>query len=326
MHLRKLFSPIFAYHLNLKCCHVKGLGNPRGLPLFPSCPIRIFNFMLPLPYPNKVLNMFGFPEWIEFRELVRRMALNRNWKWSTICKVMALISGALLNLPLYSNQSKGIDISKDPSWRAATRAAHKFENREPTNPPAPVTYEQMKKAHAALERECPIAALYLMMMWCCAARAGDIATLLKKDVRVEQTTESDSLTDLTMTIRYGKGAHFRGPYPVATILPRKDASVLQQVLNDRLRKQRLFPDAKALRDRVLQALRNENVLSSLPSVRKGSARHMAAQGVPEEQIMRLTGHTRLETLQRYLGYGHQLTREAELARDSVAQALREPSS
>ncbi|ORC90013.1 TATE DNA Transposon [Trypanosoma theileri] len=48
-------------------------------------------------------------------ELVRRAAVARGWKWTTICKALALIKGALLNLPLYTNQRESIDISRNPS-------------------------------------------------------------------------------------------------------------------------------------------------------------------------------------------------------------------
>jgi len=54
-------------------------------------------------------------------------------------------------------------------------------------------------------------------------------------------------------------------------------------------------------------------MAALPSIRKGAIRHLAKQGVPEETIMRLTGHTRLETLHTYLGYGHPTTQEAAAA-------------
>ncbi|KAH9597471.1 hypothetical protein LSM04_008599 [Trypanosoma melophagium] len=48
-------------------------------------------------------------------ELVRRAAVARGWKWTTISKALALIKGALLNLPLYSNQRESIDVSRNPS-------------------------------------------------------------------------------------------------------------------------------------------------------------------------------------------------------------------
>ncbi|ORC91165.1 TATE DNA Transposon [Trypanosoma theileri] len=259
-------------------------------------------------------------------ELVRRAAVARGWKWTTICKALALIKGALLNLPLYTNQRESIDIGRNPSWRAATQAAHRFERRAPTNPPAPVTYAEMQKAHKALARECPQAALFLMMMWCSAARAGDIGSLHAEDVRVERVTEGKNMARLTMTMRYGKGARFRGPYPVGAMLPREDASVLQHLLSQRLPHQRLFQDVTAIRNKVRQALRSENPLSALPSIRKGATRHLAAHGVSEEHLMRMTGHTRIDTLRRYLGYGLQMTREAEHAQDSAARALLERSS
>ncbi|ORC90012.1 TATE DNA Transposon [Trypanosoma theileri] len=185
----------------------------------------------------------------------------------------------------------------------------------------------MKKAHRVLARECPHAALFLMMMWCSAARAGDIGSLHAADVRVEPVTGgAKNMARLTMTMRYGKGARFRGTYPVGAVIPREDASFLRHLLCQRLPHQRLFQDVTELRNRVRQALRSENPLSALPSVRKGATRHLAAQGMSEEHLMRMTGHTGIDTLRRYLGYGLQMTREAEHAQDNAARALLERSS
>lgn len=136
-----------------------------------------------------------------------------------------------------------------------------------------------------------------------------------------QAAARASLVDITVTMYENKGARFRGPYPVASQVGREDASVLQQLLQQRRPDQRLFAHADRCGTRIRAALRDVNPQAALPSVRKGAARHMAASGVPEEQIMRLTGHTKADTLRRYLGYGLQLTKEAETARANAARAL-----
>ncbi|KAH9586250.1 hypothetical protein LSM04_002631 [Trypanosoma melophagium] len=149
------------------------------------------------------------------------------------------------------------------------------------------------------------------MIWCSAARAGDIGSLHAEDVRIGPLTgertnsNSNNMARLTMTMRRASPAT---PF------------------SQRMPNQRLLQDDAELRNRVRQALRNENPPSALPSIRKGATRHLAAQGVSEEEPMHLTGHTRADTLQRYLDYGLQLTREAETAQDNAARALLERNS
>lgn len=72
---------------------------------------------------------------------------------------------------------------------------------------------------------------------------------------------------------------------------------------------------------VREAIQNLNSMAALPSVRKGEAQHLAKNRVPADQITRLTDHDRMGALRPHLGYGHQLTAAAELARANAANAL-----
>lgn len=254
-------------------------------------------------------------------QLVIRTARARKWQWSTISRTLATVKGALLNLPMYTTQCDGIDLSTSPEFRAAASAARRFEREAETHPPAPLHVDEMNAAYKELCRTHPTAALYLRLTWHCAARAGDTGSILTRDVHISELSETSPTALVSITIRYGKGAKFRGPYAVGTRLQRADAALLLKLVHSRRPTQRLFADVKALRDQVRVAIRKANPKAALPSIRKGSARHMAAHGVSESDLMRITGHTRPDTLRRYLGYGLQLTKEAAAARDSAAQAL-----
>ncbi|KAK7199136.1 Phage integrase family [Novymonas esmeraldas] len=162
-------------------------------------------------------------------------------------------------------------------------------------------------------------------MWACAARTGDIGHLLVRDVHLGEAIPPAAVR-LQLTIRRGKGARFRGPYPIPTVLPREEASILQGFLGQRAPNSHLFPEEAPLRTRVVAAIKAVNSSAALPSLRKGAARHLAAHGVPEESLMRVTGHTRVDTLRRYLGYGLQATAEDVAVQDVVNAALRVPSS
>lgn len=282
-------------------------------------------------------------------ELVRAHARARKWKWSTTCKAYSSISGALAQLPLYTNQTQPIRLMDYPEWRQAMAAAQRYEREMVTVPPEPITAEQVQQVHRTLDKANPQAGLFLEMMWTFSARAGDILTLQCRDVKIEgeryhhtqrgsgtSTAEAlaatmgstaapqqqEPMVAVTLTMRRGKGARFRGPYPVASVLTRKYASLLQQLLNARRGTgQRVFTREEDLRSLTLTHLRKANERAALPSVRKGSLRHLAANGIPETELMRLSGHTKVSTLRRYLGYGTQLTVEAERARANVGQVL-----
>ncbi|KAK7199243.1 Phage integrase family [Novymonas esmeraldas] len=257
-------------------------------------------------------------------ELVRRMACARQWKWSTIARHYATIQAALLQLPLYTNQTTPIDLAAEPEWRYATAGARRFERETIPDPPAPLTVAEYGQVHRRLS-DSPEAQVYAALMWACAARAGDIGHLMVRDIHFGSPIPPDSVR-LQLTIRRGKGARFRGPYPIPTVLTRQDASALQGLMGQRAAQGRLFPNEPPLRTRVAAAVKAVNSSAALPSFRKGAARHLAASGVPEEALMRVTGHTRVETLRRYLGYGLQATAEDVAVQDGVNAALNPPST
>ncbi|KAK7199015.1 Phage integrase family [Novymonas esmeraldas] len=264
------------------------------------------------------------------------MATARKWKWSTTAKALASVSGALAQLPLYTDQREPILLSKHVEWVKAMAAAQGFERESVPEPPSPVTQAQKDGAqHHLLQRRDPEASLFLEMMWAFAARAGDIRSLQCRDVRF--TTEEPLLPPTTtsqtgerhwpshygvvLTMRRGKGARFRGPYAVPSTLPLTHAVELARLLRERGRRQRVFARPTEISDLVRAALRQENATAALPSVRKGALRCMAERGVPEQELMIMSGHRRADTLARYLGFGLQLTREAAAAQASANDAL-----
>jgi integrase len=215
---------------------------------------------------------------------------------------------------LYTNQTNSIDLSEDPEWRAATKTANRLERETPSKPPPPLTYQQYLRVKKALQGS-PRALLFFNLLWAFAARAGDIGGMKCEDVTT-QGEMKDGLIAIAMTIRRGKGARFRGPYGVASAMLQEDAAQLTRQLNESTG--RLFPDAQDMKLQVRNAVKGVCAEASLPSVRKGAARHLAQMGVPEADIARLMGHTRLDTLRRYLGYSTNLTNDARKAQQGAA--------
>lgn len=243
----------------------------------------------------------------------------RGWRPATVDRELSSMAGALRDLPIYSLEREGIHLKNYPEWNAAKKTIVRMMRESPSDPAAPVTFVQVEEAKRSLQTSCPRAALFLGMMWALAARAGDIASLRKRDVTLETTSRPDGMFGITIAQRYGKGARFRGTYGMRSTLRREEAAELERLLHQRLAKDRLFEDHDDLRDRIRAALRRENRESALTSVRRGAVQHLAAQGVPTEELMKLTGHRRKETLDIYLGYGRHRTLEDAHAQDSAAQ-------
>ncbi len=250
-------------------------------------------------------------------ELVRRLASARRWRWSTISRALSNIRGALLALPMYSNEAEPIDVALSPEWRAAGQTSRRRNNETPPSPPPPVSKEEYLAARRTL-RTCPQQECFLLLMWTFAARAADIGGIQVEDLVMENTGR------IAATIRRGKGAKFRGPYPVAAILSLEDLALLRRHSASKRKDERLFIGLPEIRAAVAAALRSALSGAALPSVRKGAARHLVSSGVPETDVARLTGHTRLDTLRRYLGYAENLTTEARQAQEMTLPLARGP--
>lgn len=241
-------------------------------------------------------------------EYVRWIAVKRRWKWGTYAKNLTSIESALANLPMYTNQKKGISLKDYPEWRENLAGAQLKDKESEAEPPTPINIQSFQTIRRQLELSHPVEALFLTMMWMFAARPADISRLRVRDVTFSPS-DTPGLIPTQLTIREGKAVKFRGPYPIASILPEKYASLLQQLMNQKTRKQKIFEQAENIRTRVLAEVQRAIPTATLSSLRKGAAMHLASKGVPEEELMRLTGHTQLQTLRRYLQYGLQPTAE-----------------
>lgn len=152
----------------------------------------------------------------------------------------ASIKTALLQLPLYTNQTVAIDLAREPEWRQALSGARRFERETDREPPDRLSLEEYTQVHSSL-RDYPAAQALLVMMWACAGRAGDATQLMVKGVHFAEGIPPDSIR-MQLTVRRGKGARFRGPYTIPTVLSRSDAMLVQSILAERPVTGRMFPD------------------------------------------------------------------------------------
>lgn len=96
---------------------------------------------------------------------------------------------------------------------------------------------------------------------------------------------------MTITMRRGKGARFRGPYSVPSILNRLHASMLTKRLSAaNSMTNKLFPNSLEIRETIRSTLHTINPRLALPSVRKGAVQFLSDSGMQESLLMRMTGH------------------------------------
>eukprot|EP00796_Vickermania_ingenoplastis_P007808 gene7808-biopygen5237 len=258
-------------------------------------------------------------------EYMRCIAVKRKWKWSTYAKNLSAVEAALENLPLYTNQKQGIRLKDCPEWRENLSGAQLKERESEADPPAPLTIDQYEKARKELAKINPEAELYLTMLWMFAARPADITRLRVRSIAFSEPDANRNIPT-QITIREGKGAKFRGPYPVASVLLPQQATVLQHLMQDKLGSQLIFKNAAEVREQTLRVVHKVCPDATLQSLRKGAVLHLANKGVPEDQLMRITGHTQVNTLRKYLGYGRQLTAEGVAAQANAGLLHPEQSS
>eukprot|EP00796_Vickermania_ingenoplastis_P011276 gene11276-biopygen7754 len=163
------------------------------------------------------------------------------------------------------------------------------------------------------------------MLWMFAARPADITRLRVRSIAFSEPDANRNIPT-QITIREGKGAKFRGPYPVASVLLPQQATVLQHLMQDKLGSQLIFKNAAEVREQTLRVVHKVCPDATLQSLRKGAVLHLAHKGVPEDQLMRITGHTQVNTLRKYLGYGRQLTAEGVAAQANAGLLHPEQSS
>ncbi|CAD2222531.1 hypothetical protein, conserved [Angomonas deanei] len=278
--------------------------------------------------------------------MLQRDAVARNYAWTTFVRKMSMAQSALKNLPVYTTQLEGIDLGRSMVWRSAMTYARKMMQQSETNPPAGVTIHTFKVIYARLRHRSPMTATYLMLMWCSAARAVDIERMKVRDIFIytqeypthvesdRQLTGLESLqitslpqetlemVPITLLMKRGKGAHFRGTYHISTAIPRQDAAVLSELIATRTKSHLLFPDIAARRREALEVIHAVAPTACVASIRRSAIQFLAGQGIPQHLMMKISGHTREETYHRYLGDGRLRTREDAQLQELAAVSLR----
>lgn len=258
------------------------------------------------------------------QELIRRMAAARKWKISTIAKNAATLKAALRDLKFYTNVRKGIIL--DSTFDAFMNYLGKATHQVKPNPPNPITPGKMATICKGIKD--PKLRLMADLMWATAGRPNDVLTLTVEDLTAEEEIPSAGEVQVNVAMKRSKAALMAGkPYVVPTCLSKEAFNRWSAHVRLMKPTDRVFPLSERgwFINELRSAIKAVDPTAALPSIRKGAVQHLARQGVPEDQLMRITGHRSLDTLRAYLGFGLVATRD-EKSVQGAAKGLLLPES
>ena len=145
------------------------------------------------------------------------------------------------------------------------------------------------------------------MSWAFAARVGDMRQVEAKHLRLPPN--NNRLMPTTVTFKKGKGGAFWGAYTIHAVLPIDTWKDMAELVKIRRNAPSLWTTTD---QRKLSSMVNENGIT-LRSIRRGALLHNAHRGVSDSDLQYLSGHKRIDTLMRYLGWGVESSSAKEAA-------------
>ena len=237
--------------------------------------------------------------WREVADVVEKQRLACRWRWSTTRTVLGTIMGAVPRAPMYRVRCR-LPKDRGPAFKDYVRSVENGVMREVSslNQATPATPEVILK----IVRECfrlgrIELAVYLILMWSCAARPEDTLKLQPPNVEVQPNGRCRA--------RWveGKGVVMRRqPYTVHTVIPAEFVSRVRAYMFDKHHLPRLFSDV-SLKKQLMKLLKAIDPQFTLYSIRRGAAITLATSGTPVATIMLFTGHASAAMCLRYLSWG-----------------------
>jgi len=218
------------------------------------------------------------------------------WAPTTLFKYMCTAQGALRLLPVYRKGGKSISLNTDPQWLLAMRGARqKAVEHIPNQPKAASSADVAKALHAAKGDTKENVRAVLMLGWLTAGRLGCIRQLKSEDLVFDKQQKT-----LHITFRRGKGVRCRRTaYTVTTLIL---SGAWWYELTNYVSKRPTFLFPRTLPDKAITTALSAAGIEQR-SIRRGALQTMAAQNVPPEILMNFSGHSSINTLNRYLDFG-----------------------
>jgi hypothetical protein len=154
------------------------------------------------------------------------------------------------------------------------------------------------------------------MMWHWASRPKEMREARPCDIVIKEA-RPDGTSHVSITFHTGKIVPYCGPYTIHVVLPKDVTCALRAAVNHTPADAALFTTRdQSILAGVIGALQGHDddlPRLNLRSIRRGSVLHLAANGVRDVELQLLTGHKRMDTLLRYLGWGRESTTMREAA-------------
>lgn len=235
------------------------------------------------------------------------------WKATTWAKLLGSIAGACKRLTEYTGAPENLELKWDPLWADAVRQGDRNQKCHTREKVPPATFLDVDTtirrllSQGVAERS---RAAQLALMWSSAARPGCTLQLKKEDLILGDDSK------LFVLFRRGKAQNLgKPPLPVHTLLPQSWRPLLDEVMANTPAGSFLwpFPDI-AVRARAVTAL-SADLGATRPglkarSVRSGCLIHMLEKNVAETTLLQFSGHSSIQMLREYTGYGENATHRA----------------
>jgi hypothetical protein len=247
-------------------------------------------------------------------ELVRIRATTRKWAPPTALREMASIQGALASLPLYADTPCAVRLGASAIWRQAIARAQKDTRASLMRRPPGAMSAKQYAALSAPGAMPPGARLLVVLLWRSSARPTELRQLLWRDVEMQN---DNGKHNITLTFRKGKVVGYRGPYSLHCPLSAEEAALMRELMGQ--------PNVNVISS-VSESLCMKQMKTmglGAREARRGSLQAMA-EHLNAHQLMAFSGHTRVATLRRYLGWGRVSTAEERQGREAV-RPLRDDS-
>ena len=179
----------------------------------------------------------------------------------------------------------GTEVTLLADLRAAVSRAEAGRKRRQA---LPATAEDVR---AMWKHAVPDVALAAALMWAGAMRFGDLVSVGKADVTLCGGGEVEIELRRTKTNSYGGP-----PRVIAIVVPRR----VERTLESRL-KTRAGPLVDTTYPHFLREMQRIHPHLSAHSLRRGAVQAAMNRGANDRAVMRLTGHTSLESLATYAG-------------------------
>jgi hypothetical protein len=136
---------------------------------------------------------------------------------------------------------------------------------------------------------------------------------------VSLKTLKENAFPVAFSTRKGKKTRFRGSYRTPTALEQQVGDLFRRLLSSRRAGKKVLP-VSTPRMKVREAIREINPTYGLASIWKGAVRHLADNGMPTEQPMRIMDRTSVATLHLSLGYDLHFLKD-KITQESAARTL-----